>query len=158
MFSKSTFQKAGRAIVVAAALGASSLAAMPAQAASQPSLNFQLGIGNDGSVITFGAGRAPRGSFPIKKCLTNRQIERGLERHGFDDANVVRNLSNTRVLVRADWGRYDYSLKVNRCSGQVYDIERIRRAPRPDNNWPNHGWDDNNGNGFGFKFRYDSPN
>jgi len=156
MFSNSSLMRAGRALVLAATLGATGLAAMPAQAASQPSFNFQLGIGNDGGVITFENGRTPRGSFPIKKCLTNRQIERGLERHGFDDADVVRNLSKTRVLVSAEWGRYDYSLKVNRCSGKVYDIERIRRAPRPDFNWPNHGWD--NDGGFGFKFRYESPN
>lgn len=153
MFDITNLKRAGRVLAVAAVLGAGGLAAAPAQAA--PSLNFQLGIGNDGSVITFGTGRTPRGVQPIKKCLTNRQIERGLERHGFDDADVIRNLSNTRVLVRADWGRYDYEMKVNRCSGKVYDIERIRRAPRPDHNWPNHGWGNNNG--FGFQFRYQTP-
>ncbi len=156
MFSTATLKRAGRALVIAAALGATGLATAPVQAASQPSLSFQFGIGNDGSIITFGNDRAPRGSAPIKKCLTNRQIERGLERHGFDDADVIRNLSKTRVLVHAEWGRYDYNLKVNRCSGKVFDIERIRRAPRPDHFWPDHGWD--NHNRFRFQFRYESPN
>ena len=98
-------------------LGAASLTAMPVQAAS-PSFNFQLGIGNDGGVMGFDGNQAPSGSFPIKKCLTNSQVERGLERYGFDDVDVVKKLSSSRVLVIAEWDYRYYSMTVNKCSGR----------------------------------------
>ena len=123
----STFKIAGRAAIVALTLGAASVTAMPAQAASSPSLSFQLGIGNDGGVMGFEFGTKKKGYFPIKKCLTNSQVERGLERYGFDDADVVKRLSSTRVLVIAQWDWRYYSMKVNKCSGEVYDIHRLKK-------------------------------
>jgi hypothetical protein len=128
--SISTLKKSGRAALVALAMGAVSMTAMPAQAASEPSFNFQLGIGNDGGVMGFELNnKRNHGKWkPIKKCLTDRQVERGLEWYGFDDADVVRKLSKNRVLVIADWNNRYYSMQVNKCSGEVYDVKRLRRG------------------------------
>jgi hypothetical protein len=127
----STVMKTGRAALVALTLGTVAMTALPAQAASEPSLNFQLGIGRDGGVMGFEFGNRGRGGrdfSPIRTCLTNRQIERGLERYGFDDADVVRNTGRNRVLAVASWnGRY-YSMTVNKCSGEVSNIKRLRRG------------------------------
>jgi hypothetical protein len=124
--SLSSLKTAGRAAIVALTLGAASLSAMPAQAAS-PSFSLQLGIGNDGGVMGFDGKRAPRGFFPIKKCLSNSQVVRGLERYGFDDVEVVRKLSSTRVLVIGEWDWRYYSMKVNKCSGEVYEIRKLQK-------------------------------
>ena len=125
----STLKKSGRAAVVALAMGAVGLTAMPVQAASEPSFNFQLGIGNDGGVMGFDLNKkSKKGYFPIKKCLTDRQVERGLEYYGFDDADVVRKLSKSRVLVVAEWNNRYYSVTVDKCSGEVYNVKRLRRG------------------------------
>jgi len=124
----STLKKSGRAAMVALAMGAVSMTAMPAQAA-EPSFNFQLGIGNDGGVMGFELNSKNKKKFsPIKKCLTNRQVERGLEWYGFDDADVVRRLSSSRVLVVAEWNNRYYSMTVNKCTGEVYNVKRLRRG------------------------------
>ena len=127
----STLMKSGRAALMALTLGTVAMTALPAQAASEPSFNFQLGIGNDGGVMGFEFGNKnsrKRGYYPIKKCLTDRQVERGLQRYGFDDADVVRKLSNTRVLVVAEWNRRYYSMNVNKCTGEVSNVKRLRRG------------------------------
>ena len=125
----STLKKSGRAAVVALAMGAVSMTAMPVQAASEPSFNFQLGIGNDGGVMGFELNKkSKKGYYPIKRCLTDRQVERGLEYYGFDDADVVRKLSTSRVLVVAEWNNRFYSLTVNKCTGEVYNVKRLRKG------------------------------
>ncbi|RYE46725.1 MAG: hypothetical protein EOP21_06195 [Hyphomicrobiales bacterium] len=125
----STLKKSGRAAVVALAMGAVSMTAMPVQAASEPSFNFQLGIGNDGGVMGFELNKkSKKGYYPIKRCLTDRQVERGLEYYGFDDADVVRKLSKSRVLVVAEWNNRFYSLTVNKCTGEVYNVKRLRKG------------------------------
>lgn len=121
----STLKASGRAAVVALALGSAAVTAMPAQAA-EPRLSFQLGIGTDGGVSGFEFGK--KKFKPITFCLSNRQVERGIERYGFEDANVVRSLGNNRVLVVAEWNNRYYSMTVNKCSGKVSDIKRLRRG------------------------------
>ena len=117
------FKKTSRAALVALTLGAATVTALPAQAQSSPSFNFELGIGSNGSGMSFrGGNKKPR----LDRCLTNRQVERGLRHYGFDDVNVVRSLGKNRVLVIAEWGIRDYSMKVDKCSGRVYDVERLR--------------------------------
>jgi hypothetical protein len=124
----STLKKSGRAALVALAMGAVSMTAMPAQAA-EPSFNFQLGIGNNGGVMGFELNNQNRKKFrPIQRCLTNNQVERGLKYYGFDDADVVRRLSSTRVLVVAEWNNRYYSMTVNKCSGKVGNVKRLRRG------------------------------
>ena len=125
----STLKKSGRAALVALAMGAVSMTAMPVQAAGEPSFNFQLGIGNDGGVMGFELNKkSKKGYFPIKKCLTNRQVENGLEWYGFDDADVVKKLSNSKVLVIAEWHNKFYSMTVNKCTGEVYNVKRLKKG------------------------------
>ena len=125
MTIRSFLRSSSRAAVVALALGSAAFTAMPAQAA-EPKMSFQLGIGTDGGVSGFEFGK--KTFRPIRTCLTNSQVERGLERYGFDDADVVRNLGKNRVLVVAEWNSRYYSMNVNKCSGQVSNIDRLRRG------------------------------
>lgn len=126
-FNLLTLKNSGRAALFALTLGAVGMTAMPVQA--QPSLNFQLGIGNDGGVMGFELNNKNSKKFkPIRKCLTDRQVERGLEWYGFDDADVVRKLSRNRVLVIAEWNNRYYSLQVNKCTGEVYNVKRLRKG------------------------------
>lgn len=134
------FKKTSRAALVALTLGAATVTAMPAQAQSSPSFNFELGIGNGDRGMSFGFGNNNGHRWKRDRCMTNRQVERGLEHRGFDDARVVRNLGKNRVQVIADWGRRTYAMKVDKCSGRVYDVERLRhRRGTP---------------GFNFEFRF----
>ena len=124
----SSLMKSGRAALIAIALGASAVTAMPAQAQSQPSFNFQLGIGNDGNVMSFGMGTNDRKRYrPIRQCISDREVVRGLRHQGFRNVDVIRNLSRTRVAVVGSWHNGDYSMKVNKCTGEVYDIQRLRK-------------------------------
>ena len=126
--SLSTLKKSGRAALVALAMGAVGLTAMPVQAA-EPNFNFQLGIGNNGGVFGFELNNKNKKKyFPIKKCLTNNQVENALEWYGFDDANVVKKLSSSKVLVIAEWHNRYYSMTVNKCSGEVYNVKKLKKG------------------------------
>lgn len=161
-FTLSTLKKSGRAALVALALGTVSMTAMPAQAAPEPSFNFQLGIGNDGGVMGFEFGNKRNNSHnkwrPINRCLSDRQVERGLQRYGFDDADVVRSLSRTRVLVVAEWNNRFYSMRVNKCSGEVSDVKRLRRGydffDGPRHGGPRGGGFGYEKDGFSFQFNF----
>jgi len=140
-----------RAAVVALALGASAMTAMPAMAQGQgggPAMSFQLDLGNGGGggdAQTFGPqgqGRvfAPDhrpGHRPGRFCLDDRQIRRGLSAYGFDNVRVRRDIGRNRVEVTAAYGRGFYSMRVDRCTGYVDRIQRIRT-----------------GGGFGFQFNF----
>jgi hypothetical protein len=160
-FALSTLKKSGRAALVALAMGAVSMTAMPVQAASEPSFNFQLGIGDNGGVMGFELNKKGSKNFkkwkPIKQCLTNRQVERGLEWYGFDDADVVRKLSKSRVLVIAEWNGRFYSMTVNTCSGEVYNVKRLRKGhdfwDGPHKGGPKGGFGYEK-DGFSFQFNF----
>jgi hypothetical protein len=158
----STLKKSGRAALVALAMGAVSMTALPVQAASEPSFSFQLGIGNDGGVMGFELNNNNKRDFnkrwkPINRCLSDRQVERGLERYGLDSADVVRSLSRTRVLVVAEWNNRFYSMRVNKCTGEVSDIKRLRRGhdfwdgPRQGGPKGGFGYEKD---GFSFQFNF----
>lgn len=129
----------GRAAIVALTLGAATITAMPAQAA--PSFSIEFGVGDRADGPSFRNDRH-RNNRHNRSCLTNRQVERGLRHYGYRDAHVVKNLNRSRVLVVAEKGRRDYSMKVNKCTGTVYDVERLRRGGR------------NVRPGFGFQFNF----
>lgn len=136
------FGKTGRAAVVALVLGATALTAAPAMAQSgAPSFNFQLDLGNGGGGMTM---QAPQGRVAVPErdwdryCLTDRQIRRGLANYGFRDARVTREFGRNRVEVIARYGRDFYSMRVNRCTGEVTRVERMRRP----------------GGGFGLQFNF----
>lgn len=148
-----TLKTAGRAALLVLALGTSSLVAMPAQAQSEPRFNFQLGIGPNGpSGFSFGFGndnRRPGGPGwhnpgPGRWCMNDQQVRRAVQDYGFRDVRVGRELGRSRVEVIARWGRNGgwYSMRVDRCTGEVDRVERIRRNPRPGQP------------GFGFQFNF----
>ncbi|MBK8083898.1 MAG: hypothetical protein IPK28_08700 [Devosia sp.] len=145
----SRLRLSGRVAVIAIALGAATLGVAPVQAQSAPSFSFQLGIGKGGDVQAFGGSKS-RGFTAIKSCLSNRQVERGLRSFGFRDVNVVRSIGKNRVLVIAEHGRRTYSMKVNKCTGAVYDVERLRARDR----FPDRWRDDDGFPGFGMRFQF----
>jgi hypothetical protein len=153
MTLSSLIKTSSRAAVVALALGSAAVTAMPAQAA-EPKMSFQLGFSTDGNVSGFEHGK--KKFKPINICLTNRQVERGIERYGFDDANVVRNLGKNRVMVIAKWHWRYYSMSVNKCNGQVSNIRELRKGRdyhpgkpgRPHGGW---GYEKD---GFSFQFNF----
>jgi hypothetical protein len=62
--------------------------------------------------------------------LTNKQIRRGLRNAGFDDIDFVKNLNHDRVRVEAlyeDDG-WIYSMRIDRCDGEVDQIEPLYEA------------------------------
>lgn len=118
-----TFKTGTRALVVAALIAGTAFAgAAPAQAQS---FNFDFGINGGGSSFSYGFGSG--GKKFKRECLTNREIRRGLNDSGFYDVEI-RGDSGVRVRVVATWEENDrdYSMRVNRCSGKVTDIERVR--------------------------------
>lgn len=125
----STLKKSGRAALIALAMGAVGMTAMPVQAA-EPSFNFQLGIGNDGGVMGFDLNNKKNYNKykKIKGCLSNNQVERGLEWYGYDEANVVKKLSSSKVLVIAEWHNKYYSMTVNKCTGEVYNVKKLKKG------------------------------
>ena len=143
-----------RAAIVALALGASAMTAMPAMAQGQgggPAMTLQLDLGNGGGnrgeAQTFGPqGQGGRvivpdhrpGHGPSRFCMDDRQIRRGLSAHGFDNVRVRRDLGRNRVEVTGAYGRWTYSMRVDRCTGYVDRMERMR---------PGRG-------GFGFQFDF----
>ena len=128
----STVMKSGRAAIVAVTLGAAALTAMPVQAQS---FNFDFGVQGGGNNFSY---RFDDGRRMKRECLTNNEIRRGLRRSGFDDIRFV-DRSGIRVKVVADYGRRTYAMTINRCSGRVSDIERLRRPYSP---------------GFNFQFNF----
>lgn len=122
----STMMKSGRAAIVALTLGAATITAMPVQAQSEPRFSFQLDINGGNSAQTFSRGNR-HGRIIIDDCLTNRQVERGLRNYGFRNVDVIRSLGRDRVLVVASWRNKDYVMKVNKCSGRVYDVKRLKK-------------------------------
>jgi hypothetical protein len=122
----STVMKSSRAAIVALTLGAATLTAMPVQAQSEPQFSFQLGIGGGSDGQSYSMGKK-QGRIIIDDCLTNRQVERGLRNYGFRNVDVIRNLGRDRVLVVASWRNKDYVMKVDKCSGRVYDVKRLKK-------------------------------
>ena len=121
----STLKSTGRAAIVALTLGASVFTAAPVMA--QPSFNFEFGVGSDGKPsVGFGVNSGRPGRPDIDICLTNRQIVRGIRNEGYRDVEIVRELPRNRVGVIARDGRVWYSMRVNRCTGEVDRIQRLR--------------------------------
>lgn len=134
--------KSGRAALLALTLGAATVTAMPAQA-QEPSFSFRFGIDGGGNNFAFGIrdGKKFR-----RECLTNSEIRRGLSREGFRDIRFL-DRSGVRVKVYAEHRRGSYVLTLNRCTGRVTDVERVRRGINPGR--PGMG-----GPGIGFEFRF----
>jgi hypothetical protein len=137
----STLKTSGRAAIVAVTLGAAMFTAAPAMAQPTPSFNFSFGVGGDGKPsVGFGvnSGRDyDRGDY---FCMSDRQIVRSLRDEGYRDIEIGRDLGRNRVGVIAKYGRSYYSMRVNRCTGEVDRIQKIRNF--------------RSGSGFGLQFNF----
>jgi hypothetical protein len=129
----------GAAAIIATTLGATAITATPAFAQDAPPSGFSLqvpqGGGNQmeqgqgqGQVDTFGQGRYDPDSDDFYYCLDNGEIRRGLQSYGFRRVRITREFRNDVVEAVAYWGRTQYSMRVDRCTGEVYRIRQIRRG------------------------------
>ncbi|SFZ82668.1 hypothetical protein SAMN02983003_1209 [Devosia enhydra] len=149
------FKSAGRAALLALVLGSSTvMATMPAQAQAEPRFNFQLGVGPSGpNSFSFGFGNdqrrpgGPNWDRPGRWCMNDREVRRAVQDYGFRDVEVRRELGRDRVEVVARWHRGGgwYSMRVNRCTGEVDRVERLRRGG---------GGRGPGGPGFGLQFNF----
>jgi hypothetical protein len=106
-----SLKTATRAAVIGIVLAGTSLSAMPAAQAA-PSFSFSFNIGGD--------------RFVQRYCLTDRQVRRLLQWHGYRDIRFIDRRGKI-VSVRAEKGRRDYRVTVNNCTGRIIDVDRIRR-------------------------------
>lgn len=154
----SKFKTLTHAAVIAIALGAAAVSAAPAVAQEAPgAFSLQIPGGQGAGAETFGAPRhgggngggwgGNHGGGWNTRCLTNREVRQGIADYGFRRVEVTRELRRDRVEVIAQYGRWDYSMRVDKCTGEVDRIERLRRS---------NGGGYNNGNGFGFQFNFGS--
>jgi hypothetical protein len=62
--------------------------------------------------------------------LTNKQIRRGLRNAGFDDVDFIKDLQHDRVRVEAlfEEDGWVYSMRIDRCDGEVDQIEALYEA------------------------------
>jgi hypothetical protein len=134
------FKTVIRAAIVALALGGSGVATIPAQAQQGPAFSFNLNIPGGQGAVTFGGGNGLGSqNGPRQRCLTNREIRRGIEANGYERVEVRRELQRNRVEVDGQNGNWLYSMRVDKCSGEVDRLERIRRVQ---------------GGGFGLQFNF----
>jgi hypothetical protein len=124
----------------AAATIAVGLAAAPALA-QDPSFNFSIGNGNSSlslemespqggnGTTTFRHGGGGGGGSGFNLCLSNRDVIRGIRDYGFQRVEVT-DSSRRRAEVIGRWGRWDYLMNVNKCTGDVRIVDRFRRGGR----------------------------
>ena len=130
------FKKTTRAAAAALIIGAASISAMPAQAASNAvafGFNFNSGNGISFSVasdnaVTQGSGHHNRPS-ARRACMTDRELTSGLSRAGFKNIRLGRE-SGGKVVAEATRGRAQYSMLVDRCDGDVSRLVKKRSHRR----------------------------
>ncbi len=137
-----SFKSIGAAAVIALSLSATALTTTPTIAQSGPPSEFSLQVPNggaeqgqgqgqfrnDGGMDTFGQGQYDPRRHDFYYCLSNREIQRGLQSYGFQRVRVTREFRNDVVEAVAYWGRAQYSMRVDRCTGEVYRIRQVRRG------------------------------
>ena len=120
----SVLKTGGRAALVAVALSASALVAMPAQAAG-PNITFGLqlgtggGFGGNGIFLNFNNG-------PQLLCLSDKQIRAQLREEGWEMPKIVKKLSDRKVVVIAYWDEDPYQMRVDRCTGKVDKVRPVQ--------------------------------
>jgi hypothetical protein len=146
-------KNSGRAAVTALVFGAAALVAMPAMADSGPSFSF--GIQIPGGDMRMGPGHFR----PHPVCLNDDDVANELEDAGWRHVQVGQDLGRGRVVAFGSWGRGWYQMVVNRCTGAVFQVQRVSPdfQGHPDNHPDNggmymHGRDRNGGMGLQFNF------
>ena len=139
----STFRRLGQAALIVCALGVPVLATAPAQAASggsQPQFSFSIQLDQGG-----GYDRQYHRQIHAV-CLSDSAIVYELENTGFDNMRLGRRVSHNSVVAYGYWHRGYYSMTVNRCSGAVNQVQRIR-IQRPPYNPHSSGYESGYDNG-----------
>jgi hypothetical protein len=68
------------------------------------------------------------------RCLTDREVIRGIADHGFRRVSIERYLDRDRVEVFAEQRGWVYSMRVDKCTGEVARVERLNRIPHSGGN------------------------
>jgi hypothetical protein len=107
--------KVSRAALLTFVLGAAAFSSVPAQAQG---FGFSFGFGMDDDDEDF---------FPRRLCiLTDSALREAIRDEGY--SNIFLNASVGRyVQARASRGNWVYLLRVNICTGEIVDRERLRR-------------------------------
>jgi hypothetical protein len=121
----STLKTTGRSAIVAMLVGAVALGVAPARAEG-PGTSITLDMGNKageaGMTTMMTQGLTFEDDDFDFYCLSDDEVIWGLEAYGFEDVEIVKYLSNHRVVVWADYGWDEYSMRVRLCTGEVYKI------------------------------------
>jgi hypothetical protein len=140
------FKTAVHATIMALVLAGAILPAVSTLAQEAAPFSLNLGIAGGGGAASMGATNnllapiAPRsetGTPQAARCLTNREIRRGIAANGYSRVEIKRDLAEGRVEVAGQNGNWLYSMRVDKCSGEVDRVERVRRVQ---------------GGGFGLQF------
>lgn len=123
-------QVAAKASITAALVVALVASATPAQA--NPSFNFSFSIGNGGFY---------QPQPVVQNCMNNRRIANGLNNQGYRNVQFVGERYYGYPEFQGWSGGWVYQMQVNRCTGQVYNVNRVqpvvvRPAPFPSPVWP----------------------
>ena len=118
--------KVARIALVATVISGTALAVSPAQARDSVTFGFNFSTGNG---VSFSIGsdaqtRQVRGNrYRHQVCLEDRDIRRGLRNYGFYDIRFLGERGR-HVRVKAEKDRWNYTLRVNRCSGNIDIVDR----------------------------------
>lgn len=123
----------GRAAVLAMVLGSTSIAALPAQAASathNSSANFSFSFSSNGVGFTFGNAHRPRYAERYQHRrqarLSVKQIRRLLHREGFRQIRARKVFRNSVVLVAKKRWR-TYIVRISRKDGHLISLRQVRK-------------------------------
>ena len=112
-----------RTALVAVTIGAAGMSAMPAEAA--PSSHGHSGYGHHWSGPGFHRPMV-RPFHPVRPvCMPDRQVRRAINHAGYSRV-VLYGHGGVRVMATATRGRWAYRLTVNRCTGHIIAVTRLR--------------------------------
>lgn len=132
MTAKGGLKSLGRAVLLAAVLGSTSLAALPAQAAgaqSNSSAHFSFSFSGNGFGFSVGnADRVHAKRYQPKRHarLSVKQVRRILARQGFRHIRATKIYKNSVVLVTKKRGR-SYIVRVSRRDGHLISLRQVRK-------------------------------
>ena len=131
----------GRCTLLALLLGAGAVSGAPVLAQQGPLPSFTLQLESPPNSSSRALTLEPQGGADnSSRCLGDERLGEGLRARGFADIDIRGSLGAQRVAVQGRYEGWIYRMSVDRCSGDVSAIERVRRAT---------------GGDFGLHFQYD---